>query len=610
MTVGPLPGSHTTGRPGPPPVPPPSPTEPPESAESAESLVGRLNAIVTAAGCADCCTTVEVRRDPGPVADLRLFLAERRGSTPGQIDALAGALEADPAIASIRTARAAGRSTVSIRLADEWVEACGEAIVRSGPPVSPVGCQALGTALPAGEPRWLVGFLGANSSKGLHLGHLRNILVGHATVSLLAGAGLPATAYSLVGDIGRNVCEALAGYQLGLAGPGAADRKPDIVVGASYRAYLARAAATAPPATGVTPADPDADDADDPCEREYEVTGDEADELLARWWSGDPDTRAQWRDLVARVDQGHRTTLGRLDVGIDQWWPESADVARALDLVDLALDRGVARRLDDGRVVFDSDCPGFPTVVLTRSDGFPTEHARVVAVFHRLFTEQIDPVIHLDYNGTEWEHAQRALSELMQALKLIPPHVVHRPSIHGMVLVDGAALSSSQDEPPLVDDLLEALVASPEIAAVVGPDDPAGTGRLAAADIVLKTFFLAPALAKPLVYSWERLLDPAGNAGWAVAGAWCCQKGGGHDRDHDPTDRDYRLAVLQAESLPLEVAKSIGPAGDVDLSHLTRFLALSAGRLLDAPLRTTRAQITRATLQRCLGLLGYRSSIP
>ena len=120
--------------------------------------------------------------------------------------------------------------------------------------------------------------------------------------------------------------------------------------------------------------------------------------------------------------------------------------------------------------------------------------------------------MHVDFNGTEWEHAQAALAELMVALGLIPATVVHRPTIHGMVLVEGAPLSSSRDEPPLIDDLLAALARSPEIADVVGGADRADRADVCpevAADLVIKTFFLSTARAKPLLYSWDRLLDPA-----------------------------------------------------------------------------------------------------
>ena len=68
--------------------------------------------------------------------------------------------------------------------------------------------------------------------------------------------------------------------------------------------------------------------------------------------------------------------------------------------------------------------------------------------------------------------------------------------------------------------------------------------------------------------------------------------------------------MLQAQTLPLEVAKSIERAGDVDLTHLTSFLVLTARRLLEAPPGSARAQVTRATLRGCLALLGFRSNSP
>src|SRR5439155_17439893 len=236
-------------------------------------------------------------------------------------------------------------------------------------------------------------------------------------------------------------------------------------------------------------------------------------------------------------------------------------------------------------------------------------HGRVVAVCDRLFAEQPGPLVHVDYNGTEWEHAQAALTEFMAAMGLVPITVVHRPTIHGMVCVEGAELSSSRDEPPLIDDLLDAVVGSPRVTEVVGAADGAGACRAVVADLVVKTFFLSSARVKPLVYSWARLLDPATNPGWTVARAWCRHESGAgarSDRSHNPADPAYRLAVLQAQTLPLELTKSIEPGGDVDLSHLVSFLVHTARRLLDAPPGSAQAAVERSTLRRCLELLGFR----
>jgi hypothetical protein len=557
------------------------------------SFLAELRDLTVAAGFRPEDVTVEARRDLRAVPDARLFVVDR--GSPAGVLALLRDLEAHPAIASIRSTGRAGRVTVALRLTDQQVLALGRAVERDGAPHRPVDLPGA-----ADPPRRLVGFLGANSSKSLHLGHLRNIVVGHATASLLTASGQPTAAYSLVGDIGRTVCEALAGHQLGLV-PGDGDTwaKPDAYVGACYRAYLDEVAgdvASAP-------------DEDDPCRREYEVVPDPADELMARWWAGDETTRTEWARLVGQVDAGHRATLASLDVTIDEWWPESRQVDDAVRLVDDAVARGIARRADDGRVVFDSTVPGFPTVVLSRSDGFPTEHARVVATFHRLFLAQAGPAIHLDFNGTEWEYAQAALTELMEALDLIPAPVAHVPAIHGMVVAGGAALSSGVDEPPLIDDLLAELVASPEIAVVCDGHDPG-----VAADLVLKTFFLSTPLAKPLVWSWDRLMDPQSNPGWAVARAWCrddlAARAGTGQQPGEATDPHYRRAVIQSQTVPLEVAKCIEASGRVDLSHVTSLLVLSARRLLETDPGSGAARVGRATVRRGLDLLGLRTGEP
>ncbi|HEY7071526.1 MAG TPA: hypothetical protein VH479_15465, partial [Acidimicrobiales bacterium] len=172
---------------------------------------------------------------------------------------------------------------------------------------------------------------------------------------------------------------------------------------------------------------------------------------------------------------------------------------------------------------------------------------------------------------------------------------------------------SGVDEPPLIDDLLAALVASPEIAAVRGRHEPD-----AAADLVLKTFFLATPLAKPLVWSWDRLMDPQVNPGWAVARAWCRDEPRSRPSTAQPpdggageaADPHYRRAVLQAQTVPFEVAKCVEASGHVDLSHVTSLLVLSARRLLETDPGSGAARVGRATVRRGLDLLGLRTGEP
>jgi arginyl-tRNA synthetase len=526
--------------------------------------------------------TIELRRRAEPYADVRLLFGP-----PGErIPRLAQRLAALPAVASVRSRG----MTVSLRLRDDAVASLGRTLEDGQLP-------AVSTAALADPAPVAVGFLGPNISKPLHLGHLRNAVLGSALTSVLASAGVPTHSYSLVGDIGRNMCEALAGQQLldGADTCSPPSLKPDHLVGRWYRAYIEHSGATC-----------DADDDADPCRREGTTQADLADALLTAWRRGEPAIRERWRQLCDMVERGHEATLRELGVSVDRCWYESAHVEHAVSILRWGVRQGILRELLDGSVVFDSGRPEFRRIVLLRPDGFPTEYARVVAVFHRIFTEPHTRLVHVDWNGTEWAPAQAVLEELMRRLDLIPEQVEHRMLFHGMVLQDGAAMSSSRPSAVLIDEVIDMLRRSREVVDLAGGSaDTVSPGVVA--DLVLRAFFLCAPLAKPLAYSPARLLDPAGNPGWTIAKAWCraqAQSRPGPAPSPDPAhDPSYRLAVLQGQAFAIELHRT---AATLHLPHLTRFLVRYADGYLSAGAGCRTARVAQTVLAGALRSLGFR----
>jgi arginyl-tRNA synthetase len=543
------------------------------------NVLDRIEAIIAHYNPAGDPVTAAVRRQDRPYGDVGVFPTWDSAVTP----AIAGAFERVPEIASVK----ASSSKLSIRLKDDYVDAIG-AEIESGDPLPAA----------AGSPRhYLIGFLGPNTSKALHLGHLRNLVIGNALTCAFKAAGFNAESYSLVGDIGRNVCEAMAGHRLFHpdAGPAEAGLKSDHFVGNCYRDYLRHASLARV-------------DASDPCGREHVPAHDLADQLLAGWLRGERDTRAHWRWICGLVESGHAQTLDRLGIIVDRCWRESDHVAEALNLVQRGLDEAVLTRLDDGTVVYDSGRQEFRRIVLARSDGFPTEHARVVAVFHRILTHFPGGCVHIDWNGTEWEPAQAVLALLMRALALIPDDSVHHPMFHGMVLFDGEALSSSVNEPILIDALLDRVRADAATAALAAPDGGAADAEVIT-QLVIKAFFMCAPVTKPLHFSWARLMSPMTNPGWLIARAWArASAARGPDlRGASACAGAYRTAVLQALAYPREL---LAATREVRLSGLTGFLVHYATRYLEAPASPRLDLLSKAVLARSFESLGLLKSSP
>ena len=486
--------------------------------------------------------SVVLRSQAHPHADVSVFLDDPRAS---EIVARSAGMRRE--IASVR----ARGPKVTLRLSDEYVTALGTALEAGAAP-SLDGSRRY-------RPH-LVSYLGANLSKPLHLGHLRNVVVGHALASAFAATGTPTATYSVVGDIGRNVCEAMAGYDMFHrdATPETLGVKSDHLVGTCYSAYL-----------GVVT--PMGGDGGDPVDREYVAIGDRADALLDGWRRGDPDVVTLWRRICEYAQRGHEATLADLGVVLGGYRTESAATRRADELVDRALTAGVAERIPDGRVVYVTGREELATVVLRRSDGFPTEHARIVAVFEDVLGRAGDAV-NIEINGTDWFPGQTVLGELMCRLGIMPSGVEHRPIYHGLVLANETQLSSSGADPVLADDVVAALRASREVAAIDGVPAPV------VADVVLKVFLLTTPILRSVTYSWPRLVNPSANPAWGVARAWAASVSGGDRIARD--DAAYRLAVLRAHALPGAVEDTLDR---LDPSLLTRFVVqLAGGDLLDA----------------------------
>src|SRR4051812_43272344 len=228
---------------------------------------------------------------PEPGFDLMLIPRLPKGADWRQDEGARQALdriEAEPWVASLD--REGKQPT--LELADEWIEAQGEAI-RSG-------SFGAGTfADMAAGSRYAVYFWGANTTKALHIGHLRNLAVGAAIAGALKQAGGEVENRSLICDVGRSMGEAMAGVatRAGEEAGRAATQKSDLSVGSCSADYV--------PASRNGSGD---DSAEDSVARESIRYEDKADELMMRVLSGDQKALELWSRTRSWVVSGQRKT--------------------------------------------------------------------------------------------------------------------------------------------------------------------------------------------------------------------------------------------------------------------------------------------------------------
>jgi arginyl-tRNA synthetase len=361
--------------------------------------------------------------------------------------------------------------------------------------------------------RVIVQFLDPNSTKAMHLGHLYEAILGRALATSLSSLGAEVSQYCFVSDISRSVCEAMAGLEL-FGQQEAVEKngeKTDHMVGRLYAQYAERYYAEHPEEAAN----------EDPIRRETGIVGDRADEFVQLYQKGDCASRALWRRVRDWVVDGQVATLVRLDVVFDTIQYGSDYDGLIEDFIARGVRQGVLEREASGTVVYHSGKQEYEAVVMTRSDGFPTEHTRQMAQMISVFGTCGDLDRYYTFMGMEWKPAWMVYADILRGIYGSSPyHDIVEPVCHGMVLVQGSKMKSSNGAALLADELLDQVEALPEVLALA---ELTGHGISAASvrDIVVKSFFLSRRMAKDLNFSWRELVSPADNPGWRIASAWC-----------------------------------------------------------------------------------------
>lgn len=553
-------------------------------AESNDNLVSWLEGLVPPEGE---CQTVEMRRRENAPADARLFFKGRNWLASPEGAAFLSGLAAHPLVVE---ARAKGPA-ISIRLDDDFLERLGRRIEQADLDSNDI--PGLDTSALLAGRSFMVGFAGPNTSKALHIGHLRNVSIGNALAAVLRASGANVVRQSLVGDIGRNICEAMAGYRLFHDGedPNLGGRKADHFIGECYSRFI-REHADRQSVTG-----------GDPIERELSNTNDTADRFMQGWLAGEADAREFWARIRTWVLDAHEETLRRFGVTIDRHDFESDAMADVPQILADGIARGVLEREPDGTIVYRSGREEFETMIMTRNDDFPTEHARLIGVYFRLLDERTGGASYLDLAGTEWQPASAIHMELMARIYPDRPNIGHEQLFHGMVTMKNSKMSSSDGDAVLIDELLDRLGAVDELRAVA---EMSG-GRVAAdalAGIVVKSFFLCRPHMKVMEYSWDLLIGPE-NPGWTIARAWCsamAPESGAADEADIPFDADrYRLLVIRSQEFHRNLSAA---ALEFDLAGLSSYLVHYCEDYLAAPEHPRMKRLARVVLHRCLKGLG------
>jgi arginyl-tRNA synthetase len=462
-------------------------------------------------------------------------------------------IEADPCIAAVDR----GGRQIRARLSNAWIEGAGAALA--------AGEAADHTDLAAGET-YALNFWDANSTKALHIGHLRNLALGNALGAALGEAGGRVEQRSIICDVGRSMGEAMAG----VVRSGRHTRtsfengeKSDHFVGACYAEYVK---------SGPSFDRGGQDDPGDSLSRELDVHNDSADRLLRRVLDGDQAAIELWSKTRAWVISGQRKTLARLGISFDRVFFESDFLPEVAELSNLGLEHGMLRRCPDGAVIYLTDREELEEMTLLRADGLPTQHMRALAYW--MAAPGLEGTTSIQICGQEWAAHVTCRRQLMDEMMAQgagaevnhPKHDV----FHGMVSKQSESVSSSKKNALLIDELAEWI----DTALEQGERAEVRRRHPAAEAIVPQValgFFLAHPNTKPVDFEPQKLFCEEQSLGWDLARARAHNGSGAGAAVAEPgEDPDYRFAVVQSEMFRRHLIQAVER---LDVNPLARYVA-------------------------------------
>ena len=220
--------------------------------------------------------------------------------------------------------------------------------------------------LPAIEPSGktvMVEFASPNTNKPLHLGHIRNILLGHSISKILSAGGHKVVQANLINDRGIHICKSMVAWQKFGNGqtPESTKIKGDKLVGNFYvafdKAYKEEVSELI--AKGKTSQE---------AQKEAPILL-EAQEMLRKWEANDQEVRALWTKMNDWVYTGMDVTYNSLGVNFDQFYYESDTYLLGKSQVEEGLANGACYKKEDGSIWIDLEPDGLDHKLLLRSDG-------------------------------------------------------------------------------------------------------------------------------------------------------------------------------------------------------------------------------------------------
>ena len=361
------------------------------------------------------------------------------------------------------------------------------------------------------SPLVMIEYSSPNTNKPLHLGHVRNNLLGASLANIMQANGNKVVKTNIVNDRGIHICKSMLAWLKWGNGetPASAGKKGDHLIGDYYVAFDKHYKAEIEELMQQGMSKEEAE-ANAPLIKE-------AHEMLVKWEAGDPEVRALWEKMNSWVYAGFDETYKRMGVSFDKIYYESNTYIDGKKKVLEGLEKGLFYQKDDGSVWADLTAEGLDHKLLLRSDGTSVYMTQDIGTAQQRFNDYpIDQMIYVV--GNEQNYHFQVLSILLDKLGFKwGKDLIHFS--YGMVELPNGKMKSREGTVVDADDLMDEMVATAqETSQELGKLD--GLTSEEAAEIArivgmgaLKYFILKVDARKNMTFNPQESIDFNGNTG-------------------------------------------------------------------------------------------------
>lgn len=400
----------------------------------------------------------------------------------------------------------------------------------------------------------VVEYCGPNTNKPLHLGHIRNMLLGYASSGILELAGNEVHKVNIYNDRGIAICKSMMAWLKFGNGetPESTDLKGDHLVGKYYvefdKAYKAEIEELI------------ANGSDEATAKKQAPIMLETQEMLRKWEAGDTETLALWEKMNGWVYEGFEETFTKLGVDFEKHYKESEYYERGRELVMEGIEQNKFEKREDGSIWADLEADGLDKKLLLRSDGTSVYITQDMGIAEARYQDfDFDQSVYVVAN--EQDYHFKVLKLVLEKLGKPYAEGIYHLS-YGMVDLPSGKMKSREGTVVDADDLIQEMIdTAAKHTEELGKID--GFSKEEAQDLykkiglgALKYFMLRVDPKKRMLFNPEESIDFQGNTGPFIQYTHArikslLKKAGINDASEISIPANYSMNEIEKEHLKL-----------------------------------------------------------